>query len=145
MVNNYYVYYSYEPWGNGYIGYRKCPNNLTPETDKYLGSYRDKSFNPTEKIILFQSLTKEEALGFEIMLHDFYQVDICFSYSASGENHCWYGKKHSVETKQKSVKNLGTELGEKFLNPIIRERFKQVSGLSQTTFVATVRLMPKKN
>lgn len=70
-----YVYYSYEQWGRGYIGYRKCPKGETPETDtKYLGSYKDKSFKPTEKIILFQNLTIEEAQEIEAKLHAFYNV-----------------------------------------------------------------------
>ena len=53
MVKNkkyFYVYYSYEPWGRGYIGKRECW--CLPEEDvKYFGSYRDKTFKPTEKII----------------------------------------------------------------------------------------------
>lgn len=71
----YYVYYSYEEFGRGYIGYRKCPENKTPETDKYLGSYKDNTFNPTKKIILFLDLSKEEALEIEIKLHKFYDID----------------------------------------------------------------------
>jgi len=46
----FYVYYSYEPWGRGYIGKRECW--CLPEEDtKYFGSFRDKTFKPTEKII----------------------------------------------------------------------------------------------
>ena len=102
----YYVYYSYEQFGRGYIGYRKCPEGLTPETDNYLGSFRDKGFKPTEKIILFQDLTKLEAMEIEIKLHAFYNVKdnpnfanksnaiaIGFNFSASGENNPNYGKK----------------------------------------------------
>lgn len=103
-IKNHYVYYSYEQFGRGYIGYRKCPEGLTPESDKYLGSFRDKSFKPTEKIILFQDLTKEEAIEIEIKLHAFYDIDknphfankakqtsIGFSFSVSGENSPMYG------------------------------------------------------
>lgn len=68
-----YTYYSYEPFGRGYIGSRSCKN--PPEKDiNYFGSYRDKAFNPTEKIILKEYSTREYALKDEILLHDFYQV-----------------------------------------------------------------------
>ena len=78
MSNNkkyFYVYYSYEPWGRGYIGKRECW--CLPEKDvKYFGSYKDKTFKPTEKIILQIFDTLDEALDAEILLHEFYQVDI---------------------------------------------------------------------
>jgi hypothetical protein len=74
-IKNHYVYYSYEQFGRGYIGYRKCPEGLTPETDTYLGSYHDKGFKPTEKVILFQDLTKQTAIEIEIKLHAFYDID----------------------------------------------------------------------
>lgn len=68
-----YVYYSYEPWGRGYIGKRTC--YCKPEDDtKYFGSFSDKTFNPTEKIILSVFETSEEALEAEMALHDFYCI-----------------------------------------------------------------------
>lgn len=75
--NNWYVYYSYEQWGRGYIGYRGCEyeKGYTPETEPYWGTYSNKTFKPTEKIILFQNLTQEEALEIEIYLHNFYDID----------------------------------------------------------------------
>lgn len=70
-----YVYYSYEPWGRGYIGVRS--SNCKPEDDfKYLGSFRDKTFNPSEKIILDIFETRKEANKAEIFLHSFYKVHI---------------------------------------------------------------------
>jgi hypothetical protein len=70
----FYIYYSYEPWGRGYIGKRECW--CLPEEDiKYFGSYRDKTFKPTEKIILETFSTVEEAFETEIMLQEFYKVD----------------------------------------------------------------------
>jgi hypothetical protein len=70
----FYVYYSYEPWGRGYIGKRECW--CLPEEDvKYLGSYTDKTFKPTEKIILQTFGTVEEAFEAEIILQEFYKVD----------------------------------------------------------------------
>ena len=73
MPKWHYVYYSYEPWGRGYIGKRS--SNLPPDRDPYMGSYRDKTFKPTEKIVLACFEAQEEALQAEVLLHDFYQVD----------------------------------------------------------------------
>ena len=69
----FYVYYSYEPWGRGYIGKRECWC-LPKEDIKYFGSFYDKFFKPTEKIILETFDTVEEAYEAEIILHDFYNV-----------------------------------------------------------------------
>lgn len=70
----YYTYYSYEEWGRGYIGSRGC--NCLPEEDvKYFGSFKDKTFKPTQKIILKDDYaTREEAYADEIILHDYYDV-----------------------------------------------------------------------
>ena len=68
-----YTYYSYEEWGRGYIGCRSC--NCLPEEDvNYLGSFYDKTFNPTQKIILGIYETREQAIEAEVILHDFYDV-----------------------------------------------------------------------
>lgn len=70
----FYVYYSYELWGRGYIGKRECW--CLPEEDvKYLGSFTDKTFKPTEKIILETFDTTKDALKAEVSLHNFYKVD----------------------------------------------------------------------
>ena len=69
----FYVYYSYEEYGRGYIGKRECI--CTPEEDiKYFGSFKDKTFKPTQKIILETFDSKKEALEAEILLHKFYNV-----------------------------------------------------------------------
>jgi len=70
----YYTYYSYEEWGRGYFGSRGC--KCLPEEDvKYLGSSKDKTFKPTQKIILKDDYTtREEAIADEIILHDYYDV-----------------------------------------------------------------------
>jgi hypothetical protein len=73
-MKHFYVYYSYEEYGRGYIGKREC--KCLPEKDvNYLGSFHDKSFYPTQKIILETFDSVEEALEAEIILHDFYEVD----------------------------------------------------------------------
>ena len=72
----YYVYYSYEQWGRGYIGCKPSGSDCLPEEDPYLGSFRDKTFNPTHKIILGIFKTPQECLEAEVILHDFFKVDI---------------------------------------------------------------------
>lgn len=67
-----YVYYSYEDWGRGYIGVRQCECSIAE--DLYLGSYYDNTFNPTNKIVLLECETREEALAAEVVLHKFYNV-----------------------------------------------------------------------
>ena len=74
MKKYFYVYYSYEEFGNGYIGKREC--KCLPEEDiNYFGSFKDKTFRPTQKIILETFENVEEALEAECALHDFYEVD----------------------------------------------------------------------
>lgn len=74
MKKYFYVYYSYEEFGRGYIGKREC--TCLPEEDvKYFGSFKDNCFNPVGKIILQTFNTVEEALEVECILHEFYQVD----------------------------------------------------------------------
>ena len=73
-MKHFYVYYSYEEYGRGYIGKREC--KCLPEEDiKYFGSFKDKTFRPTQKIILETFENVEEALEAECALHDFYEVD----------------------------------------------------------------------
>jgi hypothetical protein len=70
----YYTYYSYEEWGRGYIGSRKC-KCLPKEDIKYFGSFKDKSFKPTQKIILKDDYsTREDAYADEIILQRYYEV-----------------------------------------------------------------------
>jgi len=69
-----YVYYSYEEWGRGYFGSRTC--KCLPEEDiDYFGSFRDKSFRPTQKIILKEDYdSRTDAIQDEIVLQRFYKV-----------------------------------------------------------------------
>ena len=73
MSKWHYVYYSYEPWGRGYIGKRS--SNVPPEQDRYMGSFNDKTFKPTEKIILATFESSSDAIEAEIQLHNFYSID----------------------------------------------------------------------
>lgn len=70
----FYVYYSYEEWGRGYIGRRECVCH--PEEDvNYFGSFKDKSFQPCNKIVLQIFNSREDAIQAEIDLHTFFSVD----------------------------------------------------------------------
>lgn len=99
----YYTYYSYEEWGRGYLGSRKC--YCTPEQDaKYFGSYRDKTFKPTQKIILGVYKTREEAYADEIILQQYYKVveNLHFANKAyqTSTGFSTYGKRHTEEHKK---------------------------------------------
>jgi hypothetical protein len=48
---------------------------VVPEDDNYLGPYKDKTFNPTNKIILETLIGGTEALEAEVLLHSSYNVD----------------------------------------------------------------------
>ncbi len=109
-----YTYYSYEEWGVGYFGSRTC--RCLPEEDvKYFGSFKDKTFKPTQKIILKSDYsTRKEANADEIILHNYFEVDINphfanqakqtstgFCYSPSTELASKNGKK-AAETNRKN-------------------------------------------
>ena len=74
FIEHHYVYYSYEEYGRGYFGSRTC--RCLPEEDiKYFGSFSDKTFKPTQKIILKSDYsTREEAYVDEIFLQQYYKV-----------------------------------------------------------------------
>jgi len=103
-----YVYYSYEEWGRGYIGVKF---NSDPETDGYYGTYYDKAFSPTQKMVLGCFETKEEALEAEVILHRFFQVDRnphFANQSRQASTKFFYdcsGRRHSEETRQKMREN----------------------------------------
>jgi hypothetical protein len=124
----FYTYLSYESksFGRSYIGMRECPQNLTPETDSYLGSYTDKTFKPDKKVILGKFNCLEFAVEHEIELHDKYNVDVWdvfanrakqtsskFSFRGIGENNPRFGKigvyLHSEETRGKISKAVKGE------------------------------------
>jgi len=100
-----YTYYSYEEWGRGYFGSRTC--KCLPEEDvKYFGSFYDKTFKPTQKIILKSDYaTRVEAIADEIILHDYYDVANNPHFANQAKQTCTkfsiYGTSHSKETKRK--------------------------------------------
>jgi hypothetical protein len=104
MKKYHYVYYSWEQWGRGYIGVRSC--KCLPEEDKtYFGSFRDKTFFPTEKIILGVFESREEANQVEIKLHDFFNVGINPNFANRAKHKssgfCVFGIPKSEEHKKK--------------------------------------------
>jgi hypothetical protein len=75
MSKYHYVYRSFEEGGSDYIGRRTC--DCLPEEDiKYFGSFKDKTFKPTGKVILFVCETREEVAEIEIELHNFFEVAV---------------------------------------------------------------------
>ena len=132
-MNIHYVYYSYEEFGRGYIGCRTC--ECSPEDDDYLGSYHDKNFKPSHKIILETFSTREEALQSEVFLHEFYQVDknphfankskqktTGFYYSPKGVVHTEeYKKKMSERLKGREIKPEWIEKMKANLRPAFGE------------------------
>ena len=116
----YYTYYSYEEWGRGYFGSRGC--KCLPEEDiKYFGSFTDKIFKPTQKIILKSDYTtRADAYADEIILQEHYKVveNPHFankSYQTSTK-FSWKHRKHSPTTKQKiSLKLKGVKRGADYI------------------------------
>lgn len=68
-----YVYYSYEEGGRGYIGKRS--SSVPPDQDPYLGSFTDKTFKPTKKVVIALFDSAEDAIRSEIALHRLFRVD----------------------------------------------------------------------
>lgn len=68
-----YVYYSYEQGGRGYIGKRS--SMVPPVEDPYLGSFTDKAFKPTHKVVIAIFENIEDAMRAEIALHRLFKVD----------------------------------------------------------------------
>lgn len=67
-----YTYYSYEQGGRGYIG--KRTSRVPPKDDLYLGSFSDKTFRPTNKIVIATYDSAEEALRAESALQRLFQA-----------------------------------------------------------------------
>jgi hypothetical protein len=123
----YYVYYSYEEWGRGYIGKREC--KCPPEEDvSYFGSFYDNTFQPTCKIILETFSSREEALNAEIFLHSFYDVakNPHFANKAkqtstrfTGDGSGMRGKRHTPETRRKMSENSSSR------RPEVKEKLRK--------------------
>lgn len=65
-----YTYYSYERGGRGYIG--KRTSKVPPDEDPYLGSFSDKTFRPTDKIVIAIYDSAKKALRAESALQQLF-------------------------------------------------------------------------
>lgn len=133
VMNKYfYIYYSYEEFGRGYIGKREC-ECLPKEDINYLGSFKDKTFKPTQKIILETFDSVEKVLEAEIILHDFYKVDINphFANRARQTSTKFYYKLSHEEAKRR-----GQEVKEKCLG---------ICGLSKEQRIENSKIAVEKN
>jgi hypothetical protein len=132
MSKYFYVYYSYEEYGKGYIGKREC--KCLPEEDvSYFGSFRDKTFKPTQKIILETFDSVEEALQAECALHSFYEVDRNphFANKAKQTSHKFYYKLSHEEAKKRGQK--------------VKEKGWGICGLTREERIKNSKLAVEKN
>ena len=111
-MRHHYVYYSYEDFGRGYIGSRTC--DCPPEEDNYFGSFYDKTFTPTNKIILETFDNREEALDAEIKLHQFYDVAKNPHFANQAKQ---TSTKFIVEYTEEQRKQIGNKFRGKKLSP----------------------------
>jgi len=109
-----YVYYSFEEWGRGYIGRRSC--NCPPEEDMYLGSFKDTTFRPSDKIIISTFNSIEDAAHAEVLLHEFYQVHINthFANKAKQSSRKFYN--NLTQEQRETQSNLVTEINHRKSN-----------------------------
>ena len=108
----YYTYYSYEEWGRGYFGSRGC-KCLPKEDIKYFGSFYDKTFKPTQKIIIKDDYaTREEAYADEIILQQYYKVaeNPHFANRAYQTSTKFYVSKEQAKKGNQTRKELGLGL-----------------------------------
>jgi hypothetical protein len=130
---NHYVYYSYEPWGKGYIGRRSCKCDPSLDTS-YFGTFKDKSFRPTEKIILATTDSYEQVCEWEVQLHNFYEVDtnphfankakqtsVGFSFRAAGEENPNYGGGKKSEEGIQKIRETVKKTMERHGNPFAKK------------------------
>ena len=124
-MEHHYVYYSYEEFGRGYIGCRTC--NCLPEEDNYLGSYKDKTFNPTNKIILETFGSRTEALEAEVLLHKFYSVDTnpYFANKSKQKTSGFYYSAKGVVRSEEYKKKMSERLKGREIKPEWIEKAKQ--------------------
>ena len=123
----YYTYYSYEEWGRGYIGSRGC--KCLPEEDiRYFGSFKDKAFKPTQKIILKSDYsTREEAYADEIILQKYYKVaeNLHFANRAYQTSNKFYLPKEDLIKSNMRQKELGIGI-HSYTKEQLSERGKEI-------------------
>ena len=103
------IYLSFEEDGRDYIGKHSTNNPY----DGYLGSFKDDTFDPTNKIILEYATTEEGAIKAEMRWQRVfnvveelqfanlsYQTSTAFVTGFKGENHPMYGRKRPDTTER---------------------------------------------
>jgi len=134
-----YTYYSYEEWGRGYIGCRSC--DCLPEEDiKYFGSYKDKTFNPTKKIILETFKTRKDAIHAEIEMHNFYDIASNPHFANRAKQTSTKFTRDGVVTSQETKEKMSkVKKGKFFLNESAREKIKRARALQVFTEESSIK------
>jgi len=134
-----YTYYSYEEWGRGYIGCRSC--DCLPEEDiKYFGSYKDKTFNPTKKIILETFKTRKDAIYAEIEMHNFYDIASNPHFANRAKQTSTKFTRDGVVTSQETKEKMSkVKKGKFFLNESAREKIKRARALQVFTEESSIK------
>lgn len=126
---------------------RSCRCN--PSKDPYMGSYRDKTFKPTEKIVLFTFPTRSEAEKAENKLHTFFQIVPNAHFANKCKNtlngFSRAGATNTLEHREKTrVANQG-ERNPNYGKPkSLSTKAKQSNALKGRVFSAEVKLKMKK-
>lgn len=87
----------------------------SPEEDvTYFGSFRDKTFSPTEKIVLATFASREEASEAEVLLHEFFEVhrNPHFANKAKQSSKKFFNNLSEEQRKQQSTLVTETNLRE---------------------------------
>jgi len=121
-MENHYTYYSYEEWGMGYFGSRSC--ECLPEEDiKYFGSFSNKNFKPTQKIILKCDYeTRADAIKDEVILHDYYDVAANPHFANRSKQTSMRFTTSGMKMTEEQRKKMGDRLrGRKLSNDVIKK------------------------
>ena len=136
LTEYHYVYYSYEEYDRGYIGSRTC--KCLPEEDiNYFGSFKDKAFKPTQKIILKSDYaTREEAYDDEIILQQYYKVveNLHFANRAYQTSTKFYVPTEQAKENGKKVGFLHKENGTGIFSRTKEQMIEQGKKLGKLTY-----------
>lgn len=127
------VYNSFEESGRDYIGKHSTDNPY----DDYMGSFKDTTFSPTDKIVIGYAKTAEGAVWMEIQYqrafkvaedeqfaNRSYQTSDKFVTMQSGENHPNRGRQRPYLSERNRINNPMT-------NPTTREKLKEKRNSSE--------------
>jgi hypothetical protein len=117
---------------------------LPEEDTKYFGSFKDKTFKPIGKVILFVCETRQEVAEIEIELHDFFDVAVNPQFAnrakAKSTGFDTTGAHDTEETrKKKSVANSGRTFTEEWK----KAHSERMSGENHPQYGRTGALNPR--